>query len=63
MIDETAKPPANLAAGEPYHFHHQARLPSDDYLRPMTLPGCVTPITVSHRLELDVAFRRPGDAI
>lgn len=38
-----------------------SRLPTDEHVRPTTLPGVVTPITVSHHLVLEVFFSVYGE--
>lgn len=42
-------------------LHATTRLPTDEHVRPTTLPGVVTPITVSHHLVLEVFFSVFGE--
>ncbi|GMK53506.1 hypothetical protein CspeluHIS016_0100920 [Cutaneotrichosporon spelunceum] len=39
----------------------KARMPNDNVARPSTVPGVVTPITVSHTMTLEVAFSVWGE--
>ncbi|BEI91598.1 uncharacterized protein CcaverHIS019_0404180 [Cutaneotrichosporon cavernicola] len=53
------KPMAN--DGGSLHLAATVRLPTDEHVRPTTLPGVVTPITVTHNLVLEVFFSVWGE--
>ncbi|KWU43089.1 Proteophosphoglycan ppg4, partial [Rhodotorula sp. JG-1b] len=36
---------------------HLARLPSDNFLRPSTFAGTITPISVSHAIQMEMVYR------
>lgn len=46
-----------IAKGQSYQLFHMARVPSDDLIRPSTLPGTNTPINVAHELVFEVLFK------
>lgn len=53
-------PLATIRAGGSYHVTHLARLPNDDTIRPSTLEGTNTPISVKHQLVIEIHFHQLG---
>ncbi|GAA5959797.1 hypothetical protein JCM21900_001018 [Sporobolomyces salmonicolor] len=47
-----------LKKDEMWKIHHLARLPNDNHIRPTTHEGTVTPISVTHSIQMELTFRR-----
>ncbi|POY74790.1 hypothetical protein BMF94_2063 [Rhodotorula taiwanensis] len=66
-IADTIKPvkPENLRSSplkavrqdELWKIHHLARLPNDNMIRPSTFEGTITPIAVSHTIQMEMTYR------
>ncbi|GAA6014720.1 hypothetical protein JCM10207_006917 [Rhodosporidiobolus poonsookiae] len=62
--DQPVPDPSPLARVEPgQEFHHAriVRVPDDDHVRPTTLEGTDTPIRVSHKMSVEIRYRKEGD--
>lgn len=46
-----------LRKDEMWKVLHLARLPSDNFLRPSTFAGTITPISVSHAIQMEMIYR------
>ncbi|GAA5989614.1 hypothetical protein JCM10908_000553 [Rhodotorula pacifica] len=46
-----------LRKDDAWKIHHLARLPSDNYLRPSTFAGTVTPFSISHTIQMEMIYR------
>ncbi|GAA5821859.1 hypothetical protein JCM11251_004750 [Rhodosporidiobolus azoricus] len=54
-------PLAHIAAGEEFHYSRICRVPDDDHVRSSTLEGTETKIKVSHKMSVEVRYRKEGD--
>lgn len=57
----TRAPKAHLYSGEYYREECLLRVLSDDIVRPTTLEGTETRIRVSHKLLIDIRYRKDGE--
>lgn len=46
-----------LRKDEMWKVHHLARIPNDNILRPSTFEGTITPISVSHSIQMEMTYR------
>lgn len=58
-----SSPLAELAPNSPFHYARTMRIPMDDYVRPTTLEGTDARIRVSHKLSVEVRYRKEGDDV
>ncbi|GAA5989612.1 hypothetical protein JCM10908_000552 [Rhodotorula pacifica] len=54
---ETHRPLQILQKNEAWSVRHLARFPPDSFLRPTTFHGTVTPISVSHMIQMEMVYR------
>ncbi|TKA51709.1 hypothetical protein B0A53_05414 [Rhodotorula sp. CCFEE 5036] len=50
-----------LRKDEMWKVHHLARIPNDNILRPSTFEGTITPISVSHSIQMEMTYRPMTD--
>lgn len=46
-----------LRKDEPWKVLHLARIPSDNFVRPSTFAGTITPISISHAIQMEMIYR------
>ncbi|GAA5989603.1 hypothetical protein JCM10908_000549 [Rhodotorula pacifica] len=46
-----------LRKDEMWKLHHLSRLPNDNMIRPSTFEGTITPISVSHTIQMEMTYR------
>lgn len=46
-----------LRKDEPWKVLHLARIPSDNFVRPSTFAGTITPISISHSIQMEMIYR------
>ncbi|GAA6014743.1 hypothetical protein JCM10207_006924 [Rhodosporidiobolus poonsookiae] len=54
-------PLARVKSGQEFHHARIVRVPDDDYVRPTTVEGTDTPIRVSHKMSVEIRYRKEGD--
>lgn len=54
-------PLAIVQAGQELHFSRIVRVPDDDHVRPSTLEATETRIRVSHKMSVQVRYRKEGE--
>ncbi|GAA6029706.1 hypothetical protein JCM8097_001011 [Rhodosporidiobolus ruineniae] len=54
-------PLASVVPGQEFHHSRICRVPDDDHVRPTTLEGTETKIRVSHKISVEVRYRKAGD--
>ncbi|KAM0788678.1 hypothetical protein ACM66B_002775 [Microbotryomycetes sp. NB124-2] len=54
-------PLKQLSDNEGFHYSRTARVPTDDFVRPTTLPGTETRIRVGHKVMVEIRYRIKGD--
>ncbi|KAL8276760.1 hypothetical protein RQP46_010816 [Phenoliferia psychrophenolica] len=61
-IIQDPEPLVNLTPGLEWKYQRLMRVPDDDHVRPSTLEGTDTRIRASHRLSIEIRYRRECDA-
>ncbi|KAK4055772.1 hypothetical protein OIV83_000319 [Microbotryomycetes sp. JL201] len=54
-------PLKQLRDNEGFHYSRTARVPTDDFVRPTTLPGTETRIRVGHKVVVEIRYRIQGE--
>lgn len=60
-VREDPRPLHALQKEEEYSYSTLLRIPTDDLVRPSTLPGTETRIRVTHSIVLEIRYRKEGE--